>query len=150
MTSKTVTRYQCGFCKKKGYSASHMAKHERHCTMNPNRVCRVCRMITGEVQPRRPVKELVAILPKHPRSYYEGAQDEDGTIFPHPNAESEVANALVELRKAYNDCPACIMAALRQAGIPVHCAKGFDFKKEMQSIWDDINNAKLESCGHGY
>ena len=35
--------YYCDYCKKKkGLSASAMTLHERHCTLNPNRICGVC------------------------------------------------------------------------------------------------------------
>ena len=34
--------YYCDFCKKKGMSASAMSVHEKHCTLNPNRQCRLC------------------------------------------------------------------------------------------------------------
>lgn len=34
--------YYCDFCKKKGMSAASMSKHEKHCTLNSNRQCRLC------------------------------------------------------------------------------------------------------------
>lgn len=36
--------YYCDFCKKSNRSASAMSKHEKHCTLNPKRECRLCRM----------------------------------------------------------------------------------------------------------
>ena len=35
--------YYCDFCKKKGLSASSISKHEKHCTLNPKRECRLCK-----------------------------------------------------------------------------------------------------------
>src|SRR3990167_2617624 len=35
-------RYYCDFCKKSGCSGFFMNRHEIHCTMNPNRICRMC------------------------------------------------------------------------------------------------------------
>lgn len=137
MTSKQVTRYQCDFCRKKGYSAGHMAKHERHCTMNPGRDCRVCKMV-GAV--KRPIGDLVAVLPVHSREYYEGLVEEDGVI---SKGRAEVLLALPALREACSGCPACMLAALRQAHIPLWLVKPeFDFTAEMGSLWNEINEAQ--------
>lgn len=51
MKIKTRTVYYCDFCKKKSFRKSSMEKHEKHCTMNPKRECRLCkldRMLTPE------------------------------------------------------------------------------------------------------
>jgi len=77
-------RYYCDFCKKS--SGRTLADHERHCTMNPNRVCRFCKLL-GETQ--APMAELLAAL----------------------RSESPVLPAL---QRAAHDCPACILAAIRQ------------------------------------
>jgi hypothetical protein len=107
-----------------------MAKHEAHCTMNPARKCRVCELL-GEVTPI--VADLVALLP-NPKDYPSlGTMDEVNTL------SSAVDAAIPALREATHNCPACIMAALRQAGIPVPLVDEFDFKREMQSIFSDIN-----------
>lgn len=42
MIIKKVNRYYCEYCKKSGCSASHMSRHEKSCTANPNRHCRMC------------------------------------------------------------------------------------------------------------
>ena len=48
---------------------------------------------------------------------------------------------LQKLRDITNNCPACILAALRQKGICVPLVEGFDFKGECASVWADINEA---------
>lgn len=152
MTSRTVTQYRCDFCAKRGLSASHMTKHELHCTLNPHRICGVCPYITGEVQVVRKMRDLLALLPNHPREYYEAMKD-NGELMPTPlnlGAQDEIDSALPALRKACDNCPACIMAALRQASIPVWMATGFDFKKEMKSVWSEVNESKIEACNCGY
>lgn len=146
MTSKTVTQYRCGFCKKRGLSASHMAKHERHCTLNPNRICRVCGVLEIE---QKLIAELKAIFPQHPRAYWETSQSEGPDEFALPSYP-HVTNEQLNNFRAVTECPACLMAALRQSNIPVPCAVGFDFKAEMQRIWNDINDAKTEACSQGY
>jgi len=48
---------------------------------------------------------------------------------------------LAQVRKVSNNCPACIMAAIRQSGIPVPAVSEFNFTKEMRSAWADFNMA---------
>jgi len=134
MKVKKVNRYYCEFCKKSGCSGGHMKKHEERCTMNPNRVCGMCKMLDME----QPSMELmISLLPKQSDvlkdmgdwEYYAGA----------------VLNAaLPKLREAANNCPACIMAAIRQSGFPVHVMSDFNFTEECRSAWADFNNAHAE------
>ena len=130
MRSKKVTRYWCDHCNKAGLQAHAMAKHEEHCTMNPLRKCRVCDLL-GEVTPV--VADLVALLPKEVDYPSIGNFDETNKFY------DAVDSALPSLREAAHNCPACIMAALRQASIAVQMADNFDFKREMGSIFDSIN-----------
>ena len=51
-----VNRYYCDFCKKANCSAPAMSLHERHCTLNPNRTCCMCK------EPRN-IPELVKLIP---------------------------------------------------------------------------------------
>lgn len=131
MRSKKVTRYWCDHCNRAGLQAHAMAKHEAHCTMNPLRKCRVCDLM-GEVTPT--VADLVALLPR-PGDYPSlGTMDEVNTL------REAVDASIPVLREAAHNCPACIMAALRQASIPVPMVDEFDFKREMDSIFASINS----------
>ena len=42
MKEKTKTVYYCDFCKKYRLTRNSMVMHESSCTLNPERVCRVC------------------------------------------------------------------------------------------------------------
>lgn len=42
MRTKKVTRHYCDFCSKGAFKRPTMERHESGCTLNPNRVCRVC------------------------------------------------------------------------------------------------------------
>ncbi len=138
MKTKKVNRYYCDFCKKSGCAAGHMHKHERRCTLNPERECGVCGILELTDQP--PVSELMALLPD-PEPYR--TDDECGESFSYAlaNAANE---ALPELRKAANNCPACTMAAIRQRSIPLAMVEDFDFKREMESAWSELNNEREE------
>ena len=127
MTKKQVWRYWCDFCKKGSLSGGHMASHEKHCTANPNRICRLC-LRTGLTQ--RPIAELMACL---------NTKKENG--------------GLADLRELTENCPICILAAIRQSGIckwdgdpenPAYTIT-FDFKMELASWWSEENNAKAEA-----
>ncbi len=139
MKTKLVNRYYCEFCKKSGCSAPHMAKHERRCTMNPKRECGVCGLVGSSET--RPIRELTALLPD-PDAFienrglsWEGFSDE---ITPAANA------TLPELRDATENCPACILAAIRQRGIPVHMVTDFGWTSEMEAVWAEVNKQNAE------
>lgn len=137
MRTKKVSRYWCDFCNKAGLRADAMQKHEKHCTMNPNRECRVCAHINGGggSDPER-LAGLVKLLP----TAVEYAHDGVGRPTPEYVAFCEAIQAAIPaLREAADGCPACMMAALRQAKIPVPMAESFNFKTEMESIWRNVN-----------
>lgn len=124
MKINKVNRYTCDFCGKHKYSASHMKKHEEVCTKNPERKCRCCRFVDGTT---KSIKDLIPILP-NPNDYkdeFRGFSDE---------LTKEANAGLVGLRLATDDCPACIMAAIRQAGIPVTLVTDFHYKEELESV----------------
>jgi hypothetical protein len=115
MKRKQVWRYYCDFCGKGGCSASSMSQHEKHCTMNPKRDCRMCE-IAGNYQ--QPMAELIALIPKNHFDFNDAV--------------------LTALRDATENCPACILAVLRQSGITATYA-GFRYDEECKQFWADIN-----------
>ena len=138
-------RYYCEFCKKAGGSKGHMTSHESSCTLNPNRNCKMCTLIDGGNGAALP--ELLALLPdpdkfmtEHPANEYMDARMELDVEAIKPLIEA----ALPAMREACQDCPVCLMAALRQKKIPVPIAEGFDYKAEMASMWSDINDSRRE------
>lgn len=74
---------------------------------------------------------LAASLPKRQLSVLVDGED-FGVIEPITKEEMD------KIRDAAGNCPACIMAVLRQNHVPVPCAHDFDFKKEMESIWNEF------------
>ena len=143
MKTKKVNRYWCDYCNKAGLSKSAMERHEKHCTLNPERSCRVCDLVQGGSH-GLPVSALVALLPDS-RPYHTAAPFDDNE---HRALVAALEIAMPALREAVAGCPACIMAALRQAKIPVPMADNFDFKAEMKSIFDDLNEERFQCGGH--
>lgn len=146
MRTKKVSRYWCDHCNKAGLSRSAMARHEQHCTLNPERSCRVCNLLNGGSH-GKPMSELVAMLPDSALYHTSGKGIED--CWRVHKALSDAANAaLPSLREAVSECPACILAALRQAKIPLPMVDDFDFTAEMKSIFNDINEERFQCCAH--
>lgn len=123
-------RYYCEHCGKGSGSASAMKWHERGCTLNPSRVCGMCKMHyeDGGEEPAPPRDELVRIM------------DTQG---------------FAAMCKAANNCPACILAALRtkngkgEFGQPI--VEGPEDGREVWSyaaakkeFWDNWNSAQNE------
>lgn len=124
-----------------------MAVHEKHCTLNPARDCRVCGLIGASMHVgAERMAALVAMLPDateyNTAAMFSGCDcpswidgHAEGCKDPYVRLARELSKAMLVLRKEVDNCPACIMAALRQAKIPVPMADGFDFKSEMQNIF---------------
>ena len=123
-------RYYCDHCNKGNGSPSAMRRHEAGCTLNPTRVCGMCRMQAddGGPDPAPPRDELVRIM------------DEVG---------------FDAMREAANGCPACILAALRTKNRcddergpyvdgPDDGRQSWQYAAAKKSWWDDWNSAKAE------
>ena len=143
MKKRQTWQYICEFCNKRGLSAAVIARHEKSCTKNPRRVCRVCAMdhnglIRGEGR-QADIAQLMALLPD-PAPHHTAT--EEGFPYFADSLTVECNRALVALRKAAGNCPACIMSAIRQKGIPVPMVTDFDFTQEMKWIWAEVNEAQ--------
>lgn len=102
MRTKTKTVYYCDFCKKNGLQKKAMEKHERHCTMNPERDCKW------------------GLLEEGPRTRYDEHHFRKGLPrWVRLRAPLDVYD-IAELRERAGYCPACMLAALRQSGVEYH------------------------------
>lgn len=138
-------RYYCDHCKKSGGSKGHMLSHEQGCTLNPNRICKMCTQISGGQGDMLP--SMLELLPDPeqfkkviPASDYWPEQTEldDEAIKPL------IAAALPALRELCENCPLCLMAAFRQKKIPVPMVEGFNYKTELAEMWSDIHDNRDE------
>ena len=114
MKQEKVWRYWCDHCGKGGCAKGHMLKHERRCTLNPQRQCGFCRIDPDGVQ--KPIEELKAAY----------------------------AKGLDELRKVANGCPACMLAGIRQweRDDPPRTDAGrepWNYQEEVKEWWADMN-----------
>ena len=129
-------RYYCDHCNNGNGSPSAMRRHERGCTLNPQRVCGMCKMVANEGGPE----------PAPPREYLLRILGEQGF------------KAMCE---AANDCPACILAAIRTLNTfasdddgegmapprvsgPQDGRSEWEYKTAKQAWWDAWNSGAYE------
>ena len=136
-------RYDCDHCKKTGGSGGHMKNHEKICTANPDRECGFCR-IMEECQPD--IKVLKSIILKNVESVknenisdeewneFSGIMQGDDFMLWNKKKQAKEKEVLKEIREAANDCPACILSAMRQTKT-TYLFPSFDFKKEKESMY---------------
>ena len=140
MKAKKVNQYECDFCGKKKYAAAAMKKHEKHCTMNPERECRMC----ARVDHKNDLKKLIAMLPKD-----EVANDEPifGFHNEHVSNGAEILEAFEKMKEEANNCPACILAVIRQLRSGVFF--DFDYQKSVKEFWAEENSRDEYYFMHG-
>lgn len=146
-------RYYCDFCKKAGQSGFHMANHERHCTLNPARECRMCEHINGGSG--ADLAELLALLPDPTACMKTITPDTDGwitqtafVILDDEKIKLLIEAAMPEVRALTDNCPVCIMAAFRQKKIPLPLVESFNFTQEMKDAWSGINKERNNYYAH--
>ena len=139
MRTKKVNRYYCDFCKKSGCSGGHIKRHEKRCTMNPARECGMCKML-GQEPPD--LQSLIALLPTVETQRRKDYSDDGRNSYDYFICIDEASQKA--LREASGACPACMMAAIRQRGLPVGTADKFNFSQECRSIWSDINASQRD------
>ena len=123
MKIKKVNQYICDFCGKKKYSAAAMKQHEKHCTLNPNRKCRMCILIKGVSNNNIP--ELAKRIPK--------VKLTDEMLISN---YKEINAEFNEIREDVDNCPACLLAIIRQS--KTSCSIDFNFKKESNDFLKDM------------
>jgi len=84
MKVKIKKVYYCEYCKKRGLRKPDMEKHEKHCTLNLNRECRLC-------DRKESVVDIV-----------DGYLDMEGK-----NVDVK------ELMDSFDECPACTLTVIR-------------------------------------
>ncbi len=118
MRQKTVTRYFCDFCSKGMFKRPAMARHERGCTRNENRVCYLC-------EQSRDYSALVAMLRLSPMGEWPDGHESKDPLGITPAT-------FKKLREQLDGCPSCTLSALRIAGL--HAFGMFDYKREL-AVW---------------
>jgi hypothetical protein len=126
MKTKLMNRYYCDFCGKSGCAKGHMLKHERHCTLNPERECGVC---GGMCKPDKDA------LPAFPTLEEVTRYNECGEYYVLPD---DFVGIEEDVLAACDGCPTCAFAVLRQTGLPMYVFE-FKYKDALAAWWSDKN-----------
>jgi hypothetical protein len=126
-------------CNKRSLSASSMSKHEKHCTKNPDRECRLCHEPWD-------IRKIVAELNKT----YKIVEKDYGDLIPNITQEVQWVDKPVTIEEIFNlvnGCPMCAFSVWRQSGfaewfMPEELR--FDLKKEMEKYWAKKNQEEFE------
>ena len=123
-------RYYCDHCNKGNGSPSAMKRHEAGCTLNPQRVCGMCKLLADEggPEPAPSRDELVRVMD---------------------------AEGFAAMCKAANDCPACILSALRtknrfddetgpRVDGPEDGREVWDYKRAKEAWWHEFNTEQAD------
>ena len=133
MKVKTIKAYYCDFCGKRMLSGGWMSRHEKGCTMNPGRECRMCEGV-----------DIRSLTKKYSRGIIitEGST-EFGSRF---TAEWEKYARKFKIEDIIDDCdgcPACSFAVLRLSGQNHHWITDligpFNYKAIRNKYWKERN-----------
>lgn len=128
MRSRKVTRWYCDHCSAARFQQPAMVRHETSCTANPARKCHIC---NGD--PQTGAEDLPVLIAFCKES---AAKSQDGlTLTPE---------AIDKLRELCDSCPACMLAAVRQANV---YAVDWDAKLEFKSFWDHWRQEQAAELG---
>ena len=131
MEMKLKKVYYCDYCKKKGMSASAMSKHEKHCTANPNRECRMCENSWNYSLIAKEFKKRYKII-SVPSGFSDYNLEEIKWI-----KEPIIIN---EIHDIVEGCPMCILTIMRLAGLTNPILNlSFDYHEAVNKRWAEIN-----------
>ena len=119
--------YYCEYCKKK--SLRSVKIHEKHCTANPNRECRLCDN-----------QSIMPIIEKYSKYYYLEIEPLK-VIFLKEFTLRDLVNELDYV------CPNCILALIRCLGLNrwyMEKKYKFDYKKALAYWWSVANEEQRE------
>lgn len=120
--------YYCDFCKKK--SLKSLAIHEKHCTANPNRTCRLCE--GGSIKEIIDKYKKLFIVEITPAEYGENVEVKYLKEFTLENIRNELED----------NCPTCLLAIIRCVGLNRYYFDKkfkFDYQKELADWWRRCN-----------
>lgn len=129
MLVKTKKVYYCEYCSRHRLTSHSIKEHEKHCTLNPNRTCRMCDGL-----------DLAPLLKKYGNRFkIDEHEDRFGISLRWVWTHGEVT--IGEIDADTDGCPACTLAVLRITGLntppsPIE----FNYQKAKREWWDTKND----------
>lgn len=126
MIIKTKKVYYCEYCGR--HRLVPLLKHEKHCTSNSDRECRLCER-TESVKPliekykKQCLVRAVTVLDK----FIPSGQK----VIKQPDIEDIIDEV--------DGCPNCTLTIIKGLNIKFPIEIKFDYMKELQQWWDDKN-----------
>lgn len=136
MITKTKKVYYCEYCGRHRLTSYSIREHEKHCTLNPHRICGMC-----------DCSDLTSVLEKYrDRFRIEEHEGQFGITLEWIWTHGEVT--IEEIEEDTEHCPACTLTVLRICGLskwpsPVE----FDYHKSREEWWEEAN---AERASEGY
>lgn len=136
MITKNIKMHYCEFCGKKRMRSNAMAQHERHCTANINRQCRMCEGKTN-------YKAIIKNISRKHRDDLVVKRGEHGDYY-----SMDAQNIVQEIKEMCRDCPACTLTVIRHIGNPAlyanyeyrnHSDEWFDRKQKEEAKRDEYD-----------
>jgi hypothetical protein len=135
MREEVRTLYYCDYCNKRYISKYWAKQHELHCTLNPNRICRMCDHNGTDNN-----------IPKLLDEFYEMVKKDN--MLPR----FEV------IRVATGNCPNCILTILRQFSkdprfkdayepFDTYAYMEWEYQKEVKEFWRKVNEEQYSNTG---
>ncbi len=123
MLTKTKKVYYCEFCKKKGLSAGAIKEHEKHCTGNIKRQCRMCGNTPDYEDEVKKYTERIK------------------TEILQENANEKLNTTKDDIRDGIDTCPACTLTILRQLSkiLPPWLTFNYKYKEDVVDWWKERN-----------
>jgi hypothetical protein len=136
---KTVIKevYYCDYCNKRYLSKYFASKHEKHCTLNPTRECKMCKM-GSTYHYEEYVKRLTNLL---------NAEEKEVDFISEDHIEN-FKKVWTEISDELGGCPACCLAVLRQTcfGLATHLEWSgiWGYKDECNKWWNEVNEERKQ------
>ena len=139
MKTKIKKVYYCDFCKKKMFQVSAMENHEKHCTANLHRQCKMCDKFGGYTDYKKVLKELRARY-----IIYESQNDNMMLAGITSYSINWVGEKITRqtLHDLTDGCPNCMLTLLRQLD-DIAKPEDFNYKKEIDGFWAEQNKESL-------
>ena len=133
MIIKQKNIYYCEYCKKYRLNRVAMKIHEARCTLNPNRVCRLCNNRIDEDEKRLLKNKFKELILDNRKLECEKYWSVEGSFV-------DKLNEYIKEMKGIIECPICLFSIIRQAIKDENMGMvDYNLKRELKEYWGERN-----------